>query len=220
MAADFFSRWSARKQEARAGRPVDEPQRPPSGPGAAPADSAPLQPPVPVGGPPAAALSVNSPGGSGDAERAPSVQQPGAEAPALPTLEQARQLTPQSDFSPFVARGVAPEVRNLALKKLFADPHFNVMDRLDTYIDDYSIADPLPPGMLGQLAGARFLNLVQPDEAQPAAAAASLRDDASTRPAPAVPESGTANPLPAGAPAQADPDPEPGTEPRPPHERA
>jgi hypothetical protein len=29
-------------------------------------------------------------------------------------------------------------VKNAAMKKLFADPHFNVMDRLDIYIDDYS----------------------------------------------------------------------------------
>ena len=43
---------------------------------------------------------------------------------------------------------VQPAVRNAALRKLFSDPHFNVMDGLDTYIDDYGKADPLPPGML------------------------------------------------------------------------
>ena len=47
-----------------------------------------------------------------------------------------------------MARDVAPEVRNAAMKKLFADPQFNVMDRLDTYIDDYSLPDPLPASML------------------------------------------------------------------------
>jgi hypothetical protein len=46
------------------------------------------------------------------------------------------------------ARDVAPEVKNAAIKKLFADPHFNVMDGLDTYIDDYSKPDPIPPEML------------------------------------------------------------------------
>ena len=30
------------------------------------------------------------------------------------------------------------------MKKLFSDPHFNVMDGLDTYIDDYGKPDPLP----------------------------------------------------------------------------
>ncbi len=49
-----------------------------------------------------------------------------------------------SDFKPFVAKNVAPEVKNAAFKKLFADPHFNVMDGLDTYIDDYSKSDADP----------------------------------------------------------------------------
>ena len=30
------------------------------------------------------------------------------------------------------------------MKKLFSDPHFNVMDGLDTYIDDYGKPDPIP----------------------------------------------------------------------------
>ena len=37
------------------------------------------------------------------------------------------------------------------MKKLFADPHFNVMDGLDTYIDDYGKPDPIPQSMLRQL---------------------------------------------------------------------
>ena len=46
------------------------------------------------------------------------------------------------------------DVRNAAMKKLFADPHFNVMDGLDIYIGDYTQPDPLPEGMLAQMAGA------------------------------------------------------------------
>jgi len=42
-----------------------------------------------------------------------------------------------------------------ALKKLFHDPHFNVMDGLDTYIDDYSKPDPLPAAMLATLRQAQ-----------------------------------------------------------------
>jgi hypothetical protein len=45
------------------------------------------------------------------------------------------------------------------MKKLFADPHFNVMDRLDIYIDDYSQPDPLPLAMLRQMTSAKTLNL-------------------------------------------------------------
>jgi hypothetical protein len=50
-------------------------------------------------------------------------------------------------------------VKNAALKKLFADPQFNVMDGLDTYIDDYGKPDPLPERMLRQMVQARFLGL-------------------------------------------------------------
>ena len=78
---------------------------------------------------------------------------------AVPTLADTAQLTPESDFTGFMARGVAPDVKNAAMKKLFADPHFNVMDRLDIYIDDYSQPDPLPLAMLRQMTSAQTLNL-------------------------------------------------------------
>jgi len=78
------------------------------------------------------------------------------EAPA-PTLEQVRSLTPDSDFTPFVARGVDEAVRRAALKKLFADPRFNVMDGLDTYIEDYNKFEPLTPLMVAALNHAKDL---------------------------------------------------------------
>jgi len=86
--------------------------------------------------------------------------------PPPPTLEDAEALTPESDFKPFVARNVAPEVRNTALKKLFADPHFNAMDGLDVYIDDYSKPSPLPPEMLRRMASAQFLKLFDDEQAE------------------------------------------------------
>jgi hypothetical protein len=73
-------------------------------------------------------------------------------------------LHPDADFRPFVAKAVAPEVRNAAFRKLFSDPHFNVMDGLDTYIDDYAKPSPLPEGVLQQMASAEFLKLFD-DEA-------------------------------------------------------
>ena len=42
-------------------------------------------------------------------------------------------------------------VQRLALKKLFSDPHFKVMDGLDIYMDDYNKASPLAADMLAQL---------------------------------------------------------------------
>lgn len=80
------------------------------------------------------------------------------------SLDDVKALTQNSDFKPFMAQGVGPQVRNAAMKKLFADPHYNVMDGLDIYIDDYSIADPLPQAMLRQMASAKFLNLFDDEE--------------------------------------------------------
>jgi hypothetical protein len=92
---------------------------------------------------------------------APAADSPTAIAPAssptepktcsrsdLPALE---TLTPESDFRPFMGSEVEARVKNRALKTLFKDPHFNVMDGLDTYIGDYSKPDPIPEEMLSQL---------------------------------------------------------------------
>ena len=71
---------------------------------------------------------------------------------ALPPLE---SLSFDSDFGSFMAAKVDDGIRRAALKKLFSDPRFNIMDGLDVYIDDYSKEDPIPPTMLAQLQHAR-----------------------------------------------------------------
>ncbi len=73
----------------------------------------------------------------------------GQPAKPLPPVE---ELTPESDFSPFMEDEVDPGLRRQALRKLFSDPRFNVMDGMDVYVDDYSIPDPLPEEWLGKLA--------------------------------------------------------------------
>jgi hypothetical protein len=60
---------------------------------------------------------------------------------------------------------VDERVRRLALKKLFSDPRFNVMDGLDIYIDDYTREDPIPAGMLAQLEHARVTLFVEEEKA-------------------------------------------------------
>src|SRR6185295_2668894 len=75
-------------------------------------------------------------------------------APPLPPVE---SLTIESDFSAFLDPKVDEGLKLQALKKLFSDARFNVMDGLDTYIDDYSIADPIAPELVRQLAHARYL---------------------------------------------------------------
>jgi len=91
-----------------------------------------------------------------------------ADAPALPPVE---SLTPESDFTPFMKGDVDPGVKREALKTLFRDPRFNVMDGLDVYIDDYSKPDPLPPEWLGQLNQMKRLGayLEEPEKAEKAA---------------------------------------------------
>jgi hypothetical protein len=70
----------------------------------------------------------------------------------LPPLD---SLTFESDFKAFMHAKVDEGVKRAALKKLFADPRFNVMDGLDTYIDDYTKADPISDELLAQLQHAR-----------------------------------------------------------------
>jgi hypothetical protein len=70
---------------------------------------------------------------------------------AGPTMEDVVNLDNDSDYSPFVKRDVDQAVRRAALKKMFSDPHFNVMDGLDIYISDYTKPSPLTPAMLAAL---------------------------------------------------------------------
>ncbi len=50
------------------------------------------------------------------------------------------------------------------MKKLFTDPHFNVMDGLDTYIDDYGKPDPIPLAMLRSMNQSKFLRLFDDED--------------------------------------------------------
>ena len=77
---------------------------------------------------------------------------PSAPPPELPPLD---KLTFDSDYRAFFHPKVDEDVRRAALKKLFSDPRFNVMDGLDTYIDDYSKTEPIPPAMMAGLRQAQ-----------------------------------------------------------------
>ena len=87
---------------------------------------------------------------------------PNAPAPELPPVD---QLTFESDYGAFLHPKVDEDVRRAALKKLFSDPRFNVMDGLDVYIDDYSKTEPIPPEMLAGLKQAQnILRWAKEDE--------------------------------------------------------
>jgi hypothetical protein len=100
-------------------------------------------------------------------------------APATPAAPEASQplpsiesLTHESDFQPFMKSDVDEGLRNQALKTLFQDPHFNKMDMLDVYVDDYSKPDPLPEGWLARLKQMdRLGHYIEPVEPGPDAPA-------------------------------------------------
>jgi hypothetical protein len=177
MSEGFLGRWSKRKLEVKEGeaQPLVErvPPPPPSPSGGEGENQAAEQPLVAV-----AAVAPGSPspplgeGGGGGKNPLP-----------LPTLEDVKALTAESDFSRFAGSGVAPEVKNAAMKKLFSDPHYNIMDRLDVYIDDYSQPDPMPESMIRQLASVKFLGLfAQEEKAQAQAEAARQARDVANNP--------------------------------------
>ena len=96
--------------------------------------------------------------------------------PPLPSVE---SLGRESDFAPFMRAEVPPDLRNQAMKKLFTDPHYNVMDRLDIYIDDYGQPDPIPPEMLRMMNQSKALGLFEEEErAEEAARKAALGESA------------------------------------------
>lgn len=97
-------------------------------------------------------------------------RQTAVEAPVVPVVADAALDLPASDtegvnvqaaagtdLSALLREELSDAVRKQTLKAIFADPHFNVMDGLDTYIDDYSISEPIPPEMMATLNQARFL---------------------------------------------------------------
>ncbi|MEO5735318.1 MAG: DUF3306 domain-containing protein [Rubrivivax sp.] len=209
MAEDdgFLSRWSRRKAVVQSGKPapVEPGITPPLNRVEAAAVAPAHLPDVPLASPPATDAVLAS--------------EPATKPEVAPlTLADVAALTRDSDYSAFVARGVAPDVRNAALKQLFTDPHYNIMDGLDTYIDDYGKPDPLPPGMLRRMTQTAFLKLFDDEpEAEAADAAiaqsdagevvapAALPADSDSDAAPAAPFATTAPPPPEPAPDE-DPD--------------
>jgi Protein of unknown function (DUF3306) len=150
--AGFLARWSRRKAEARLCKELPSP-----------AEKSPdVEPVVPHEKP--ANLDAAPEAGALSSECLPvaaSTATSDAEAPAPLTLADVAKLDPESDFTPFLRGDVSTEVKNAALKKLFADPHFNRMDGLDVYIDDYNSPSPLPQHLIAKMAQAKFLGLVK-----------------------------------------------------------
>lgn len=146
----FLSRWARRKAEVKKGGAVPEDRS--HSPSAMPLPQQDWEPladrQVVEPTPPLAPLDLGR----------------GIEQPPPLTLADVDRLTPSSDYTPFLTRHVEESVKRAALKKLFTDPHFNLMDGLDTYIDDYSKADPIPESMLRRMTQSKSLGLFDDEE--------------------------------------------------------
>ena len=58
-------------------------------------------------------------------------------------MEPVEALTENSDFTKFMSPGVSDELRNLALRKMFQAPVFNIRDGLDEYDEDFTTFEKL-----------------------------------------------------------------------------
>ena len=182
-----------------------------------PADPVPAPPPVPA---PAAGGDAAPPSAQAQPAATVAPTQPAADAP-LPPVE---TLTFDADFTAFMQPGVDPSLKHAALKRLFSDPRFNVMDGLDVYIDDYTKPDPIDAETVRGLVQARYLfdppktrvNERGEVEEVPPEAVADAGDEAAADEAPALREADAGAPVepaPSAAPVErtepADPKPRP-----------
>jgi hypothetical protein len=154
----FLARWARRKAIARSGpaKAAPEAAQAPQGP----ADALP-RPQVERSH---SVDGLGEPGSAAAAGMTEPASAPPADPAPLPTLDEVARLTRSSDYSRFVQPGVTADVRNAALRQLFTDPHFNVMDGLDTYIDDYGKPDPIPLAMLRKMRQSKLLGLFDDED--------------------------------------------------------
>ena len=78
--------------------------------------------------------------------------EPETPAPVLPLVE---SLTPESDYAGFMHPKVKDDLRRLALKKLFGDPHFNTADPFEPFSGDWTGGESITPELLATLNQAR-----------------------------------------------------------------
>jgi hypothetical protein len=114
----FLRRWSRLKKESRESPP----------------DEAAVAPEEPAGHP--SAGKGESVPGAAPAQGEPPADEP-LELPPLETLDE------ESDFGAFMRAGVDPDLRRLALRKMFRNPKYGVVDELDPFRADFAAFTPL-----------------------------------------------------------------------------
>lgn len=164
----FLSRWARLKQQSR-------------------------EPPAAQAGAPPAPREEQPPGAEAGEHETATAAEAGSESrePAgLPPLD---SLTEDSDFGPFMRTGVDPELRRAALRKMFRNPRYAVVDELDPFRADFAAftalgdivtadmkfhAERLLRAQLEQAAEAAEDAGTAPGEAGPATAADAAATDA------------------------------------------
>ena len=126
----FLSRWSRRKTEQSSAPAVEVETRPESLPEHDPQALAPISDEVTDEISVTAGKSDSNP--EQNAEHDDPIPLTDADMPAIESLSEA------SDYSQFLSSGVSDELRNLALRKLFNLPQFNIVDGLNDYDEDFS----------------------------------------------------------------------------------
>ena len=146
MSDSFFSRWSRQKslnRELTQAREAAVPRVPVVGDANLTSDqaTAPLAP-------------ANKPGAESTAISPQT-------SPDIPTQADVDALAVGADVSRFLQSGVAEAVRGAALKKLFADPAYNVISEMDDYVEDYSRMVKLSATELRKLQQSKDLYLFE-----------------------------------------------------------
>lgn len=139
----FVSRWARRKSSARQGNTSTTES---SGEKATAdqvlGDALPQTTPRPADS--ALGAPISDPTSDTTDERAGSTSRDDAPgAPGSKPLPAIESLDERSDYSAFMSPEVGKEIRNLALRKLFRAPMFNIRDGLDDYDEDFTTFEKL-----------------------------------------------------------------------------
>ena len=101
---------------------------------------------------PVDAVALPQSGGDAVSAHAKIEMEANAEHAELVELPPLSAISLAEDFTPFMQAKVPQALKQQALKALFKEPHFNVMDGLDIYIDDYTVFEPIAPEVMATLS--------------------------------------------------------------------
>lgn len=150
MADGFLSRWSRAKTIDRSIREQGEARGPSTGEVGDQAD------------PLAAEGLAPAPLDESTQQRSASMAAEGVEPQQpVPSMEDAKALSVGDDVSRFMGAHVAAEVRSLALRKLFALPHYNVRSDMDVYSEDFFNMPKLTAAEVANLQQSESLSLFE-----------------------------------------------------------